>query len=60
MTESVKAFTRVLKARATVNPIARTMTSPRNKKFLNPLITAAFLSGKLKPRGRSGQPYSSA
>ena len=44
ITESVNALMRVLNARATMRPMAMTMTSPRNKKFLNPLSTGAFLS----------------
>ena len=36
--KSVKALISVLKAKATIRPMAMTTTSPRNRKFLNPLI----------------------
>ena len=37
MIESVNALTSVENANATTNPIATTITSPRMRKFLNPL-----------------------
>src|SRR5579883_391452 len=52
----VNADTRLLKARATTRPTATTTTSPRMRKFLNPLSTCVSLPCCLRARSRQQDP----